>query len=119
MHGAKSRVAARRRTLGYVEERAIPEDDKARRERRPALPETTAAAYGYDSANRLTSLENRKSDQTAIATYDFTTLDGNGNRTSVTQTEPYTTLPATGSNSYTYNSRRTAYPRRIEHLYVR
>jgi RHS repeat-associated protein len=58
--------------------------------------------YSYDNANRLTSMENRKSDNTILATYAFT-LDGNGNRTNTVQTEQHTNLPAYSASSYTYN----------------
>ncbi len=36
----------------------------------------TITDYGYDNANRLTSLENKRSDTSLIASYSFT-LDGN------------------------------------------
>ena len=63
----------------------------------------STVAYGYDNANRLTSLENRKSNSDAIAIYAFT-LDANGNRTGITQTEPDTTLPSSPVNPfYSYN----------------
>lgn len=58
----------------------------------------TYTRYTYDNANRLTALENRLSNAgSPIATYAFT-LDGNGNRTNVTQTVPIA-LNATASNT--------------------
>ncbi len=63
----------------------------------------TITDYGYDNANRLTSLENKKSDTSIIASYGFT-LDGNGNRTQVVQNEPLTLTPLTDTVSYTYNT---------------
>jgi YD repeat-containing protein len=42
----------------------------------------TVTTYGYDNANRLTSLENKKSDATILASYSFS-LDANGNRTQI------------------------------------
>lgn len=57
-----------------------------------------STSYGYDNANRLTSINHP-----AVASYSFI-LDGNGNRTSVTQTEPLTANSQTGSTSYVYNT---------------
>lgn len=65
----------------------------------------TVTTYGYDNANRLVDLENRKSDNSPIATYHFT-LDGNGNRTNVVQNEPLVPLLSTESISYSYNTER-------------
>jgi RHS repeat-associated protein len=62
--------------------------------------------YGYDNADRLTSLENKKSDNTTIlASYSFT-LDGNGNRAGVSQNEPLTFVPGAEAVSYTYNAKK-------------
>ena len=47
----------------------------------------TVTSYGYDAANRLTSLENRKSDTTVISTYEFTP-DGNGQVIEADVSEP-------------------------------
>jgi len=58
----------------------------------------TTTNYGYDNASRLTSISNQAG-ANVISSYTFT-LDGNGNRTNITQTEPYT--PAIGSNTVTY-----------------
>jgi RHS repeat-associated protein len=111
--------AARRRTTANAEDRAVPRATKQgaksarpsshRRNYDPAgrLDYVTnfngsITDYNYDNANRLTSMENRKSDSTILATYAFT-LDGNGNRTNTVQTEQYTNLPAYSAASYTYN----------------
>ena len=67
----------------------------------------TVTTYAYDNANRLTSLENRNTaGGTVISTYQFPTLDGNGNRTSVVQNEPYTQSWAAALVSYSYNSQK-------------
>ena len=66
----------------------------------------TQTTYGYDNANRLTAINNRKADSTTISNYTFT-LDGNGNRTNIDQTEPY--APAIGEGAtvdYTYNTQK-------------
>lgn len=62
--------------------------------------------YGYDNSNRLTSLENRKSDTTVISTYQFATLDGNGNRKQIIQNEPYATIQGATTTSYSYNTQK-------------
>jgi len=55
--------------------------------------------------NRLTVLENRKSDSAILSSYQFV-LDANGNRTGLTQTEPYANVPAIGTTTYDYNLQR-------------
>ena len=65
----------------------------------------TLTGYGYDNANRLTDIQNTKSDTTAIATYHFT-LDANGNRTGVDQTEPLTPILGSIATNYTYNEKK-------------
>lgn len=65
----------------------------------------TITDYGYDNANRLTSLMNKKSDTTTLASYSFT-LDGNGNRTQITQNEPMILTPSADTVSYTYNDKK-------------
>lgn len=58
-----------------------------------------------DNFNRLASLENKKSDLSVIATYQFT-LDGNGNRTQGVQNEPLAPTIPVGSTAYTYNTQK-------------
>jgi RHS repeat-associated protein len=65
----------------------------------------TRITYAYDDANRLTNLENRKSDNTAIATYKLT-LDANGNRTQIIQNEPLLPIVTPQTNAYSYNAQR-------------
>ncbi|MBI5056236.1 MAG: choice-of-anchor D domain-containing protein [Nitrospirae bacterium] len=65
----------------------------------------TVTIYGYDNANRLISLENKKSDATTLASYSFT-LDGNGNRTQVVQNEPLVQILSPENASYTYNDKK-------------
>jgi RHS repeat-associated protein len=65
----------------------------------------TITDYGYDNANRLTVLANKKSDTSIISSYSFT-LDGNGNRTEVEQDEPLTFSPGSDEISYTYNAKK-------------
>nr|NJM04297.1 choice-of-anchor D domain-containing protein [Desulfobacula sp.] len=61
-------------------------------------------AYAYDDADRLTGLENRTGPGgAAIATYRFT-LDGNGNRTGVTQQVPLSANPAAASMDFTVHA---------------
>jgi RHS repeat-associated protein len=55
--------------------------------------------YGFDTAHRLNGIS-----IPSVASYSFPTIDGNGNRTSVTQTEPLTPVAATASIGYIYNS---------------
>ncbi|MBI5874381.1 MAG: RHS repeat-associated core domain-containing protein [Deltaproteobacteria bacterium] len=58
--------------------------------------------YKYDNANRLTNINIPN-----IASYAFTTIDANGNRTNTTQTEPFTaTSLAQGNTAYTYNTQK-------------
>jgi len=60
--------------------------------------------FTYDNANRLTALENRLSNAgSPIATYSYT-LDGNGNRTGVTQTVPIGINVAASNTAFTMNS---------------
>jgi RHS repeat-associated protein len=66
----------------------------------------TITDYSYDNANRLTALDNKKSDNTTIlANYSFT-LDANGNRTNIVQNEPLTLTPNTSNVNYTYNTKK-------------
>ncbi len=65
----------------------------------------TVTNYGYDNATRLTSLDNKKSDSTILASYSFT-LDGNGNRTGVSQNEPLTVSLPLGTTNYGYNPQK-------------
>ena len=58
-----------------------------------------------DNFNRLASLENKKSDLSVIATYQFT-LDGNGNRTQGVQNEPLVPTIPVGTTAYTYNTQK-------------
>src|SRR5208337_111505 len=59
--------------------------------------------YGYDNANRMTSLDNTTSSGTAIAVYAYT-LDNNGNRTGINQTVPLTMNAAATNIPFSYNS---------------
>jgi len=66
----------------------------------------TYAQYTYDNANRLTGLDNRLSNAgSAIATYTYT-LDGNGNRTDVTQTVPLGLNVAAANATFTMNAKK-------------
>jgi YD repeat-containing protein len=65
----------------------------------------TQTTYSYDNANRLTAISNKKADSSVIAGYTFT-LDGNGNRTSVAQSEPYAPSIGEGDATYTYNTQK-------------
>ena len=58
----------------------------------------TITDYGYDNANRLMTLDNKKSDMSILASYSFT-LDGNGNRMQTVQNEPLTPLLPVGAKS--------------------
>jgi len=60
----------------------------------------TTTGFSYDNAGRLTAIANRKQDTSVISSYTYT-LDGNGNRQQITQSEPYT--PAAGGSSVTYS----------------
>ena len=64
----------------------------------------TQTTYSYDNANRLTSISNQGVNGT-IAGYTFT-LDGNGNRTSVAQNEPYAPTIGDGNIDDTYNTQK-------------
>lgn len=59
----------------------------------------TVTTYGYDAANRLTDIDS------AVADYHFT-LDGNGNRTQIIQTEPLAAILTPGSTTYAYNTQK-------------
>ncbi len=62
----------------------------------------TTVDYGFDNIDRLTTLEN-KDGATAIASYDFTDLDGNGNRRKVTVTEPGSPdVASLGATAFTF-----------------
>jgi RHS repeat-associated protein len=65
----------------------------------------TVTTYGYDDADGLISLENKRPDSSIIATYQFI-LDGNGNRTETIQNEPLAPILNTDTVSYTYNDRK-------------
>ena len=65
----------------------------------------TITDYTYDNANRFTDLVNKKADQTIISEYHFT-LDGNGNRKQVNQSEPLLPVINEETTSYTYNPER-------------
>ncbi|KQC11411.1 MAG: hypothetical protein APR62_01650 [Smithella sp. SDB] len=65
----------------------------------------TTTTYNYDNASRLTSISNQAG-ANVISSYTFT-LDGNGNRTDITQNEPYS--PAIGDEgnvTYGYNDKK-------------
>lgn len=70
----------------------------------------TITDYGYDDANRLTSLINKKSDDTIIASYVFPAqpegLDAVGNIKKVIQTEPLTPAFTEETTGYTYNLKK-------------
>ena len=55
--------------------------------------------YSYDGASRLTGMGS------TVASYQFT-LDGNGNRTHSTETEPLSPTLSPGSTVYDYNTQR-------------
>ena len=64
----------------------------------------TRADYTYDNANRLTGLSNlAETGGDVIASYSFT-LDGNGNRTGVTQETPLTLNLTAATVDYTVGS---------------
>ncbi len=65
----------------------------------------TTTAYEYDDADRLTSLENRKSGNSVLSTYTFT-LDGNGNRTQIIRDEPLSPSLQSEGVDYTYNAQK-------------
>jgi RHS repeat-associated protein len=66
---------------------------------------STQTTYSYDNANRLTAINNLKADSTIISNYTFT-LDGNGNRTNIDQTEPFAPAIGEGTAEYTYNTQK-------------
>jgi RHS repeat-associated protein len=68
-----------------------------------AYPNGTAAAYAYDSRNRLINLANSAPGETIIASYEYT-LDGVGNRTRVDLFEPLIPTFPPETVSYTYTS---------------
>ncbi|HEY6872713.1 MAG TPA: RHS repeat-associated core domain-containing protein [Geobacteraceae bacterium] len=53
--------------------------------------------YSYDTAHRLTGITS------PVASYQFTALDGNGNRTSATQTEPLALALNPSTTNYGYS----------------
>lgn len=65
----------------------------------------TWTSYGHDNADRLTNLQNRKSDASAIATYGFI-LDDNGNRQEISLEEPLLPVLSGMSVAYTYNEKK-------------
>jgi RHS repeat-associated protein len=78
----------------------------------------TITDYSYDNANRLTALDNKKSDNTTIlASYSFT-LDANGNRTNVVQNEPLAASPVTQDIPYYYNATSNRLLEADENLYL-
>jgi len=58
-------------------------------------------AYSYDTAHRLTGIAS------SIASYQFTDIDGNGNRKQIVQNEPLTPTLATSNTPYAYNATGT------------
>jgi len=64
----------------------------------------TRTTYSYDNANRLTAISNQKTGAGVISGYSFT-LDGNGNRTDIVQTEPYAPAIGEGNVTYGYNAK--------------
>ncbi|PKN37549.1 MAG: hypothetical protein CVU62_07390 [Deltaproteobacteria bacterium HGW-Deltaproteobacteria-2] len=68
---------------------------------------STITTYNYDNANRLTAINNLKADGgNVIATYQFTELDGNGNRKQIEQSEPYAPAIGEGNVTYGYNDKK-------------
>ncbi len=67
---------------------------------------STLTTYGYDIANRLASLTNKKSDNSVIATYNFT-LNAVGDITQSVQDEPLIPVLSAETTSYTYNAQKT------------
>jgi|GEM_PF-2950574 len=65
----------------------------------------TKTNFGYDNASRLTAITNQKQDDSTISSYAYT-LDGNGNRTGITQNEPYSAALSEGEVTYTYNTQK-------------
>jgi RHS repeat-associated protein len=57
-----------------------------------------ATTYGYDAANRLASITS------PVASYGYT-LDGNGNRTNETRTEPLPVTNVASTTAYGYNAK--------------
>jgi RHS repeat-associated protein len=68
-----------------------------------AYPNGTAAAYAYDSRNRLINLTNSAPGETIIANYEYT-LDGVGNRTGLDLFEPLIPSFPTETVAYTYTT---------------
>lgn len=62
-------------------------------------------SFEYDNADRLTGLQNTKSDLTPICTYHFE-MDGNGNRTFIVTSEPLAPVMNPSTTTYTYNTSR-------------
>jgi RHS repeat-associated protein len=56
--------------------------------------------YGYDNAHRLTSSTSQ------VASYTITLLDGNGNRRSITQSEPLALAIAAKTTDLAYNDKK-------------
>lgn len=69
------------------------------------LSNGTLTTYDYDHVDRLISLENRKSDNSIISTYNFT-LDANGNRTQIVQDEPIMPGMTSSIKNFTYNQKK-------------
>jgi len=65
-------------------------------------PNGTAAAYAYDTRNRLTAMTNHAPNNTVISTYAYT-LDGVGNRTQVDLNEPMLPSYSAETVNYTYS----------------
>ena len=76
----------------------------------------TKTTYVYDNANRLIALENRRSDRSAIATYQFT-LDANGNRVGIVQDEPLQPSLKPRKSEFTYNAQRNRLERAASSTY--
>jgi RHS repeat-associated protein len=65
----------------------------------------TWTSFGYDNADRLTDIQNRKADLTAISTWHFI-LDKNGNRLFTDKNEPLLPAVGAGATAYTYNTQK-------------
>jgi len=65
----------------------------------------TQTAYSYDNTNRLTTINNQKSDAAILSNYTFA-LDANGNRTHNAQNEPYAPSIGEGDATYSYNTQK-------------
>ena len=66
------------------------------------LPYGITTSYSYDNADRLISLETKKSDDSVICSYQYT-LDAVGNKTAVSAVEPVEPNLSFLDVNYTYN----------------